>query len=496
MNIDYIPHQNLEDPSNIIEDSKKVANTMLHNNTNDFTDIKQQIMDQNEYINDLKNEIDLNDVNNNIDSSNINNTENLKLTIYQKLSLTSNELLTAREKIKFLTQENFSLKNIIANKDKIISDFEQLLLQFKDKFQKLELININLKQQLNSKNAGGQKNSNDNISSYNFNYKDNINKDVIDYKDNNDFKYNNNNNNKNINNDDYNNNSNININKNNIDDYNINNNNNIDDYNNNSNNNIYSNKKNINEYQYNNDYIKKKISIEDYKSSNINDYQYDNDYIINKNIITDDYKNNNNINNQQYSYDDNNNRNINYNLQMKNNELIYTISNIKKDLDLIENDYQMQLREKDCYIEQLNCELINVYKEYVKLSDILEELNYLVKNSNYNELKTEFNCLLREKELLLKEKEKDHMEILSLREKFMQKPYDCRDMDKGEDNKQYNELMNIFSLKENNYKSEIDNLKKNLIEKINEIEELKKRQESIIHEYELKIENMMKNGYQ
>ena len=123
MNIDYIPHQNLEDPSNIIQDSKKVANNMLHNNTNDFTDIKQQIMEQNEYINDLKNEIDLNDINTRIDSSNINNTENLKLTIYQKLSLASNELLQAREKIKFLTQENISLKNIIANKDKIISDY-------------------------------------------------------------------------------------------------------------------------------------------------------------------------------------------------------------------------------------------------------------------------------------------------------------------------------------------------------------------------------------
>ena len=121
----------------------------------------------------------------------------------------------------------------------------------------------------------------------------------------------------------------------------------------------------------------------------------------------------------------------------------------------------------------------------------MEELNYIVKNSNYNELKTEFNCLLREKEILLKEKEKDHMEILSLRERFMQKPYDCRNINPN--NNQNSELLDIFSQKEKNYMNEIDALKDNLLEKEKEIEELKNRQETIIREYELKIENLMKN---
>ena len=121
-------------------------------------------------------------------------------------------------------------------------------------------------------------------------------------------------------------------------------------------------------------------------------------------------------------------------------------------------------------------------------------MNYLVKNSNYNELKTEFNCLLREKEILLKEKEKSNLEIISLREKFMQKPYDCRNINKSE-NKEYTQLINIFNEKEKNYLNEIDSLKQNLIEKYKEIEELKNKQESIIREYELKIENLMKNSH-
>ena len=450
MNEDYIPHQNLEDPSNIINESKMAANNIYNNNT----DIKQQIINQNEYINDLKNEMELNDINDKIECNNIgnnvSNAENLKLTIYQKLSITSNELMQAREHIKYLTQENNNLKNIIANKNKIISDFEQLLLQFKERFEKLELINMNLKQQLNLKNPGGnqnQKNINDHTYNYNynFNYKSNITKDINDYN-------------------------------NNLNEYK-----NINDYNNLNEYKDMNNYRDLNEYNDNNQYR----DLNNYNKNN-NEYKYNKE---NNNL--EEY--NNNMCEYNFSNIPNNDE-LNYNLQLKNNELINIITNIKRDLDLIENDYQMQLKEKDCYIEQINCELVNVYKEYVKLSDILEELNYLVKNSDYNELKTEFNCLLREKEILLKQKEKDHMEIITLREKFLKKPYDCRD--NGEEDKQCKELIKIFNETEENYKNEIDNLKQNLTEKINEIEELKKRHELIIREYESKIENMLKNGYQ
>ena len=98
----------------------------------------------------------------------------------------------------------------------------------------------------------------------------------------------------------------------------------------------------------------------------------------------------------------------------------------------------------------------------------MEELNYLVKNSDYNELKTQFNCLLREKEILLREKERNHNEIINLREKFLQRPGSSIN-----EKAKIEELMKVFEMKEKKYEDEIEALKKNLREKILEIEELK-----------------------
>ena len=346
MDNEYIPHQNLEDPERIIANSKLVANDIFANSTNNFRASNHPTKEQNDYIENTNKEID-NNFEQQISNDMGGDTENLKFTIYQKLSDVSNQLIQAKEQIKFLTQENSSLKNIIANKDKIISDFEELSLQSKYKFEKMEMIIKNLRKELQKQGV--------NINSIN------------------------------------------------------------------------------NEM---------KISA-------------DNNSIIEKN---------------------------------RNDELIYNLQNIQDDLDNIENDYQKKLKEKDCCIEQLNCEIINIYQEYIKLSDVLEELNYLVKNSDYNELKTEFNCLLREKEILLREKERNHNEIIKLREKCLQKPCSC-----GNEQGKINEVMNIFNIKEKKYLDEIESLKKNLREKIIEIEELQKEEEEIVREYELRIENIMNN---
>jgi hypothetical protein len=354
MENDYIPHQNLEDPDRIIANSKLVANDIFANSTNNFRGLNRSMKDQNDFIDNNNNK----EIENNFEqNSNIllnenigGDAENLKFTIYQKLSDASNQLIQAKEQIKFLTQENSSLKNIIANKDKIISDFEELSLQSKYKFEKMEMIIKNLRKELQKQGV--------NINSIN------------------------------------------------------------------------------NEM---------KISA-------------DNNSIIEKN---------------------------------RNDELIYNLQNIQDDLDNIENDYQKKLKEKDCCIEQLNCEIINIYKEYIKLSDVLEELNYLVKNSDYNELKTQFNCLLREKEILLREKERNHNEIINLREKFLQRPGSSIN-----EKAKIEELMKVFEMKEKKYEDEIEALKKNLREKILEIEELKNEEEAIVREYELKIENIMNNNNQ
>lgn len=368
MNEAYIPHQNLEEPSNIIEDSKRQANILFNEANSEYFDINQQEIDkQNNYINNFENNLEYGSIyqlDKKLNNINYNDNNNLDLNVNKKINITSNQLINAKEQIKYLTQENISLKNIISNKDKIISDFEELSFQFKEKFNKLEKINMDLRKQLQSTNLGV------------------VNENIINF----------------------------------------------------------------------------------------------NDKILNNKPIND---NNIDINDKEF-------KNMNNNLKLNNEELIYSLNNIKKELRIIENEYQMKLNEKECYIEKLNCEIVNIYKEYVKLSDILEEMNYLIKNSDYNELKTEFNCLLREKELLLKEKEKNHMEIISLREKFMKNPYDCRNLGKNEGNKN-EELLNIFKEKEKNYIYQISDLEKKLVEKIKENDELKKRQESILREYELKI---------
>ena len=70
----------------------------------------------------------------------------------------------------------------------------------------------------------------------------------------------------------------------------------------------------------------------------------------------------------------------------------------------------------------------------------------------------------------MQEKERNHEEIINLREKFLQRP--CSG---GKDQGKINELMNIYNIKEKNYLYKIAALKKNLRQKILEIEELKKR---------------------
>ena len=72
--------------------------------------------------------------------------------IYKKINKSSLQLFMSLEKVKYLTQENLSLKQIIKNKDKIISDFEQLSKQFKEKFLKMDKINDFLKNKLLNKN--------------------------------------------------------------------------------------------------------------------------------------------------------------------------------------------------------------------------------------------------------------------------------------------------------------------------------------------------------
>ena len=173
MDDDYIPHQNLEDPDYIIANSKLVSNDIFANSADNFKPLNQTIKEQNAYLTNINNDIEKNskDFNNDINILD-KNTDNLQFTIYQKLGIVSSQLLQAKERIKYLNKENLSLKNIIANKDKIISDFEELSIKSKYKFEKMEMIINNLKQQLQQK---GNDNLNNNNNNFNNNIRENIN---------------------------------------------------------------------------------------------------------------------------------------------------------------------------------------------------------------------------------------------------------------------------------------------------------------------------------
>ena len=131
-----------------LEDSKwKIYNT---SNNNAFKEKNDKIYNTNSNYNLYKNQYLTNNyksipiINNELD----NKVENIKLSLYSKINQNSSKLFVSLEKIKYLTKENMSLKQIIKNKDKIILDFESLFHKVKEKFIKLDNINQSLREKL------------------------------------------------------------------------------------------------------------------------------------------------------------------------------------------------------------------------------------------------------------------------------------------------------------------------------------------------------------
>ena len=151
----------------------KINNNIIHNNKLYLSKSKSNIINKNKnfskyYIN-IEPSYDKDCI---IDSN-----------IYNKINKSSSQLFMSLEKVKYLTHENLSLKQIIKNKDKIISDFEQLSKQFKEKFLKMDKINDFLKNKLLNKNEKININSNnvkELIDSFN-NIKEDLNKIENDY---------------------------------------------------------------------------------------------------------------------------------------------------------------------------------------------------------------------------------------------------------------------------------------------------------------------------
>ena len=82
----------------------------------------------------------------------INNIMNKNINLNVKSNKNSAPIISALDKIKFLSQENAYLKKVISDKDKIISDFTELFEQSREKFIKLQKANIFLKNKLQNMN--------------------------------------------------------------------------------------------------------------------------------------------------------------------------------------------------------------------------------------------------------------------------------------------------------------------------------------------------------
>ena len=99
--------------------------------------------------------------NKNINTSD-NNIENSQKS-YDLADPIYEQLIQANEKIQFLNQENFDLKQVIQNKDSIISEYEETLQKTAEKMIKLQKINEKLRKELNLMNQNNIEYENENM---------------------------------------------------------------------------------------------------------------------------------------------------------------------------------------------------------------------------------------------------------------------------------------------------------------------------------------------
>jgi len=105
---------------------------------------------------------DINNINEKMFNNN-KNIDNIKSVIYSKINQNSSRFEIILEKNTQLMKENAYLKQVIRNKDKLISDFGILFQQFKEKFIKFDEINQSLKIRLINKNKKENMEENINI---------------------------------------------------------------------------------------------------------------------------------------------------------------------------------------------------------------------------------------------------------------------------------------------------------------------------------------------
>ena len=188
-----------------------------------------------------------------------------------------------------------------------------------------------------------------------------------------------------------------------------------------------------------------------------------------------------------------NNNKYNYGKEKENFDnnqyLLDSINDIKNNLGVIEDNYNIKIMEKENIINQLNYNL-QINKDYK--NQINNILNQIVCENNI--LKTKICCLVKEKEILLNEKEKEHNEIIKLNEILNNTDYVrsndiINDLKKEIEEKEIN-YENILKNQEKEYILQISKLHRAIVEREKEIDELKEKYQNIIMKLNLDIESL------
>ena len=179
---------------------------------------------------------------------------------------------------------------------------------------------------------------------------------------------------------------------------------------------------------------------------------------------------------------------MNVNIKRENIELLSSLSEIKEQLNAIENNYNQKIYDNQNEIKALNFQIRQLEDKNAYLSQNCNAITLKVQNE-IDMLNAQINCLKKEKEILMKEKEKDHNEIITYRKEYSQCSKNMCRCKEQEYIKEINKLHGVIADRE----KEVDYIKDQLLNSIHDLklenEKLQYHLELILNSRQFKMRN-------
>ena len=179
---------------------------------------------------------------------------------------------------------------------------------------------------------------------------------------------------------------------------------------------------------------------------------------------------------------------MNVNIKRENIELLSSLSEIKEQLNAIENNYNQKIYNNQNEIKALNIQIRQLEDKNAYLSQNCNTITLKVQNE-IDMLNAQINCLKKEKEILMKEKEKDHNEIITYRKEYSQCSRNMCRCKEQEYIKEINKLHGVIADRE----KEVDYIKDQLLNSIHDLklenEKLQYHLELILNSRQFKMRN-------